>query len=73
MSLWSSFAKTFIKGSIAMESGILVLILFVVTFGAVLAAAIVGKRRTEKTLNDPNAPKSALAKDGPSGRIEDRV
>ncbi len=32
---------------------------------AFLAWATVSKRRTEKKLEDPNAPKSALAKDGP--------
>jgi hypothetical protein len=39
--------------------------LFLITMLAFLAWATVSKRRTEKKLEDPNAPKSALAKDGP--------
>ena len=39
--------------------------LFLVTVGAVLVFAWVSKRRTEERLEDPEAPKSSLAKDGP--------
>ncbi|MEM7642153.1 MAG: hypothetical protein AAF366_06455 [Pseudomonadota bacterium] len=56
-----------------MESGILILGLIVATFGAVLLFARIGKKRTEEKLDDPKAPKSALAKDGPTGSVEDRT
>lgn len=39
--------------------------LFLFTMLAFLGYAWVDKRRTEEKLNDPNAPKSALATDGP--------
>jgi len=39
--------------------------LFLFTMLSFLAWATVSKRRTEKKLHDPNAPKSSLAKDGP--------
>jgi hypothetical protein len=39
--------------------------LFLITMGAFLTAAVISKRRTEERLADPDAPKSALAKDGP--------
>ena len=39
--------------------------LFLFTMIAFLTWAAISKKRTEEKLNDPNAPKSALAKDGP--------
>ena len=39
--------------------------LFFITIISFMVWASVSKRRTEKKLNDPNAPKSTLAKDGP--------
>ncbi|MFC3615598.1 hypothetical protein ACFORG_17715 [Lutimaribacter marinistellae] len=48
-----------------METSSLVIVLFVVTAGAVLIWAIVSKRKTEKRMQDDTAPKSTLAKDGP--------
>lgn len=43
------------------------------TFVAFIIFALTSKSRTEDKLEDPNAPKSALAKDGPTGRVEDRL
>lgn len=56
-----------------MQADILILSLFVVTFGAVIAFALIGKKRTEEMIEDPDAPKSALAEDGPTGDLEDRI
>lgn len=56
-----------------MEPNVLVFVLIAATFGAVLIFAWVGRKRTEEKLDDPKAPKSALAKDGPTGRTEDRI
>jgi hypothetical protein len=39
--------------------------LFLFTILAFLIAARISKRRAEQKRHDPNAPKSALAKDGP--------
>lgn len=36
------------------------------TLFAVILFALISKFRTEKSLDDPNAAKSSLAKDGPS-------
>lgn len=43
------------------------------TFIAFIIFAVTSKKRTEEKLHDPNAPKSALAKDGPTGDLEDRL
>lgn len=48
-----------------MTTGTLISILAFMTIGAALTAAWISKRQTEKRLNDPSAPKSTLAKDGP--------
>ena len=48
-----------------------VFILLSVTFGAVLFFLVRSKRRTEDRLTH-DTPKSALAKDGPTGDVEDR-
>lgn len=39
--------------------------LFLVTMVAFLTWAALSKKQTEDMLNDPDAPKSSLAKDGP--------
>ena len=39
--------------------------LSLVTLSGAVVFALWSKKRTEKKLNDPNAPKSSLAKDGP--------
>ncbi len=39
--------------------------LFLMTMLAFLIWATISKKRTEELLDDPNAPKSSLAKDGP--------
>ena len=43
------------------------------TFVAFLVFILTSKARTEKKLNNPDAPKSALAKDGPTGSIDERT
>ncbi|MEM9794901.1 MAG: hypothetical protein AAF919_00320 [Pseudomonadota bacterium] len=43
------------------------------TLVAVIIFALTSKWRTERKLADPDAPKSALAKDGPMGSIEERT
>jgi hypothetical protein len=48
-----------------MDTWIFLVALFLVTILAFMAWASVSKRRTEKKLHDPDAPKSSLAKDGP--------
>jgi len=48
-----------------METWAFLAFLFLFTMLSWLAWAWVSKRRTEKKLADPNAPKSSLAKDGP--------
>ena len=42
------------------------------TFIAFIIYALTSKKKTEDKMDDPNAAKSALAKDGPTGRLEDR-
>ena len=49
-----------------------VFILLAMTFGAVLFFLVRSKKRTEDRL-DHETPKSALAKDGPTGDVEDRT
>jgi hypothetical protein len=44
-----------------------------ITLVAVLVFAVTSKRATEEQLDRPDSPKSALAKDGPTGRTEDRL
>ena len=48
-----------------MDTWIFLAALFLITMIAWLAWAAVSKRRTERKLHDPDAPKSSLAKDGP--------
>ena len=48
-----------------MDTWIFLAALFLLTMGIFLGWATLSKRRTDKKRNDPNAPKSALAKDGP--------
>lgn len=48
-----------------MDTWIFLAVLFLITMLAFLGWAWVDKRRTEKKLDDPKAPHSALAKDGP--------
>ena len=43
------------------------------TFVAFLIWMLTSKARTQAALDDPSAPKSALAKDGPTGTIEERT
>lgn len=43
------------------------------TFIAVLIFILTSKSKTEEKLHDPNSAKSALAKDGPTGRTKDRL
>jgi hypothetical protein len=44
-----------------------------ITLIAVLVFALTSKRATEKQMDRPDSPKSALAKDGPTGRTKDRL
>ena len=48
-----------------MDTWIILAVLFLATMIIFLGWAAVSKRRTDKRLDDPDAPKSALAKDGP--------
>ncbi len=48
-----------------MEMWTLLIGLFLVTMLAFLAWALLSKKETEERLDDPAAPKSSLAKDGP--------
>lgn len=48
-----------------METTYFLAILFLITALAFIAWALVSKRRTERKRDDPDAPKSALAVDGP--------
>ncbi|MEM7710488.1 MAG: hypothetical protein AAF264_07005 [Pseudomonadota bacterium] len=43
------------------------------TFLAVIFVALTSKKKTEDAMDDPKDPKSALAKDGPTGELKDRV
>ena len=47
-----------------MTTNTLLVVLPFLTFGAVLVFAYISKRRTEERMEDPDAPKSSLAKDG---------
>jgi hypothetical protein len=49
-----------------MESFPLVWVLPIATFVLFIAYAVWGKIKLEKQMDDPDAPKSSLAKDGPS-------
>ncbi|MFQ6550070.1 hypothetical protein AADZ90_019155 [Aestuariibius sp. 2305UL40-4] len=49
-----------------MESFPLIALLALVTFGIVIAFALMSKRRTEEKLEDPTAPRSRLADDTPA-------
>jgi hypothetical protein len=42
-----------------------IMLLSIGTLGCVLVAAWISKRRTEDRMQDPGAPRSALAADGP--------
>jgi hypothetical protein len=42
------------------------------TFVAFIIFALTSKKKTEEKMADPDAPKSALAKDGPTGKVSDR-
>lgn len=48
-----------------MEITTLLAVLVLATFAAVIAFAVISKRRTEQLIEDDDAPKSTLAKDGP--------
>jgi preprotein translocase subunit SecG len=48
-----------------METTYFLAILFLITALAFIVWALVSKRRTERKRDDPNAPKSTLAVDGP--------
>lgn len=50
-----------------MDSSTLIAVLSFGTLGSVIAFALISKRRTDARRNDPTAPKSTLAKDGPDG------
>ncbi|WP_299374062.1 hypothetical protein [uncultured Tateyamaria sp.] len=43
----------------------LLAVLFLVTAGAVIVFALVSKSKVEDRIEDPDAPKSTLAKDAP--------
>lgn len=47
-----------------MTTETLLIVLPAVTFAAFIVFAVVSKRRTEARMEDPDAPKSSLAKDG---------
>lgn len=46
-------------------------LLSILTIGAVIGIGAWSKRQTEQRKNDPNAPKSSLAADGPNHRRAD--
>lgn len=48
-----------------METWYFLAALFLITMLAVMAFAWISKRKVEARMDDPNAPKSSLAKDGP--------
>jgi hypothetical protein len=50
-----------------MDYGFIVPLLALFTLLAVCIFALVSKARIERRRHDPNAPKSSLAKDSPSG------
>jgi hypothetical protein len=56
-----------------MGAEILVALLFGMTLLAVLVFALYSRKKTRDAIDDPNDPKSALAKDGPTGKVEDRL
>ncbi|WP_299629281.1 hypothetical protein [uncultured Tateyamaria sp.] len=43
----------------------LLAVLFLLTAGAVIGFAVVSRTKVKQRMNDPDAPKSTLAKDGP--------
>lgn len=51
-----------------MTSTALIPFLFVMTLGAVIAFAVISKRRTERRMKNDDAPESTLAKDTPDSR-----
>ncbi len=46
----------------------LIVVLFLITALAVVVWALLSKRAVEKRMDDPDAPKSTLAKDAPNHR-----
>lgn len=50
-----------------MTAEFIVPLLALMTMLAAIIFALVSKHRTEQKLDDPNAPKSTLAKDAPNG------
>lgn len=52
-----------------MTYGWIVPFLFMFTLLAVCVFALVSKKNTEDRIDDPNVPKSTLAKDGPQGGV----
>jgi H+/Cl- antiporter ClcA len=50
-----------------MDFTFIVPLLALITLLAVCVFALVSKKKTEDRRHDPNAPKSSLAKDSPSG------
>ena len=48
-----------------MDITVLLIALFLATALAVIVFALVSKAKTEARMDDPNAPKSSLAADGP--------
>lgn len=51
-----------------MELSTLLVVLSLVTMLLVVVLSAVSKRKTEQRKADPDAPKSALAADGPDGK-----
>ena len=56
-------------GEISAE--IIVPFLFIVTLGAVIAFAMLSRKRTKERMNDDTMPKSALADDAPNKRSKE--
>ncbi|WP_227258128.1 hypothetical protein [Kangsaoukella pontilimi] len=51
-----------------MDGSFLLILLAIVTLGAVMAFALYSKKRTQDRLEDDDAPKSTLAADTPDHR-----
>ncbi|WGH77711.1 hypothetical protein [Jannaschia ovalis] len=56
-----------------MSTEFLIPALALATLGLVIIFAIRSRSKVEEERHDPDAPKSALAKDGPTGKIDERL
>jgi hypothetical protein len=59
----------FTKRNAQMTYGWIIPVLALVTLGLIVVFAITSKAKTDDRKDDPRAPKSSLAKDGPQGGV----